>query len=71
MQDLAVDEEEDAHSSPPPSKTSDATSNSNMTSVLEERLQNYNTAIENAKAANDSSKIRRLERGVKVIIFSS
>ncbi|XP_072318773.1 coiled-coil and C2 domain-containing protein 1A [Eucyclogobius newberryi] len=36
-------------------------------SKLMERIQMYNTAISNAKAAGESSKIRRYERGLKTL----
>ncbi|XP_061182028.1 coiled-coil and C2 domain-containing protein 1-like [Saccostrea echinata] len=38
-----------------------------MTELLEDRLQMYKTASENARAAGDSSKQRRLDRGMKTI----
>lgn len=34
--------------------------------TLEERINMYETAIANAKAAGESSKARRYERGLKV-----
>lgn len=37
-----------------------------MVELLEGRLQMYTTAAENARAAGDSSKQRRLDRGAKV-----
>uniref|UniRef100_A0A3B4ASX5 Coiled-coil and C2 domain-containing protein 1B n=1 Tax=Periophthalmus magnuspinnatus TaxID=409849 RepID=A0A3B4ASX5_9GOBI len=36
-------------------------------SMLMERIQMYNTAISNAKAAGESSKVRRYERGLKTL----
>ncbi|XP_048761328.1 coiled-coil and C2 domain-containing protein 1-like isoform X2 [Ostrea edulis] len=38
-----------------------------MAELLEDRLQMYRTASENARAAGDSSKQRRLDRGTKTI----
>lgn len=37
-----------------------------MVELLEGRLQMYTTAAENARAAGDTSKQRRLDRGAKV-----
>ena len=34
--------------------------------TLEERRAMYKTALENAKAAGESSKVRRYDRGLKV-----
>lgn len=37
-----------------------------MVELLEDRLQMYTMAAENARAAGDTSKQRRLDRGAKV-----
>lgn len=42
-----------------------------MVELLEGRLQMYTTAAENARAAGDSSKQRRLDRGAKVCFLAS
>ena len=47
-------------SSPPPAALS-------TTELLKERLENYQTALANAQAANEGSKVRRLKRGLKTI----
>ena len=39
-----------------------------MVNLLEDRLENYQAAAASAKAAGDSSKQRRLDRGTKVIV---
>ncbi|KAL4236983.1 Coiled-coil and C2 domain-containing protein 1A [Mactra antiquata] len=55
----------DVDDSPTP-QTSTHGSNS-ITSLLEDRLNNYREASEAAKAASDSSKQRRADRGLKTI----
>lgn len=47
----------------PPAAPSGATG---LESQLLERIEMYQTAISNAKAAGETSKVRRYERGLKV-----
>lgn len=47
----------------PPAAPSGATG---LESRLLERIEMYQTAISNAKAAGETSKVRRYERGLKV-----
>lgn len=51
-------------SHPPPAAPTGATG---VEAKLLERIQMYNTAIANAKAAGESSKVRRYERGLKTL----
>lgn len=37
-----------------------------LVGLLQERILNYKSAQENAKAAGESAKVRRLDRGLKV-----
>ena len=70
LQDL---QEEDTPPPPVQSKPSPAAPPTiqkpevNTVSLLEDRLNMYKSALENAKSAGDASKQRRLDRGVKVI----
>lgn len=52
------------HSLKRPAPASDSSS---MVVLLEERINVYKLAIANAKSANDSSKVRRFERGHKTL----
>ncbi|XP_066474043.1 coiled-coil and C2 domain-containing protein 1A [Tiliqua scincoides] len=63
------DEEETKDASiPVAAKVNDIPADSSRTeSLLVERLDTYKTAIENAKQAGESSKVRRYERGLKTL----
>ncbi|XP_033029967.1 coiled-coil and C2 domain-containing protein 1A isoform X1 [Lacerta agilis] len=53
---------------PAPAKTNNTPADSSSTeSVLLERLAMYKAAAANAKQANESSKVRRYERGIKTL----
>lgn len=63
LEDLQDDDD-----TPPtaPSPKKQAPAGGNMSSVIAERLSLYKQASDNAKSAGDSSKQRRLDRGIKV-----
>ena len=61
---MLAGDEEDAE--PPSPKKPASVSPADQVSLIESRLQIYTAARDNAKASNDSSKVRRLERGLKV-----
>lgn len=44
-------------------------SSAGIVSLLEDRLQNYRDAADAAKTAGDTSKQRRADRGVKVLLY--
>lgn len=69
-QELAADEEDDKPSKAPPVSSVPQIKHPEMGMVelLEGRIQMYRTASENARAAGDSSKQRRLDRGTKVTL---
>lgn len=48
-------------------KTPSKTSTGGLLQTLQERIANYQTAIANAKQANETSKARRYERGLKTL----
>lgn len=51
-----------SRSVPVPKKEAEST-----VDILQDRLQNYKTARENAKASGESAKLRRLDRGMKTL----
>ncbi|XP_078317784.1 coiled-coil and C2 domain-containing protein 1-like isoform X2 [Crassostrea virginica] len=69
LQELAADEEDDKPSKAPPVSSVPQIKHPEMGMVelLDDRLQMYRTASENARASGDSSKQRRLDRGTKTI----
>lgn len=54
-----------SHAAPPPAASSGAT---DLESRLTERIEMYKMAISNAKAAGETSKVRRYDRGLKVLL---
>ncbi|XP_055060161.2 coiled-coil and C2 domain-containing protein 1A [Misgurnus anguillicaudatus] len=72
---LDDDEEEEVIRKPPPSPSppqrsnapTSQTSSGSLESRLQERLDMYQTAIANAKAAGETSKARRYDRGLKTL----
>ncbi|KAJ8305464.1 hypothetical protein KUTeg_016009 [Tegillarca granosa] len=65
LEGLQDDDDDAPPSAPSPKKQ--APSGGNMSSVIAERLSLYKQASDNAKSAGDSSKQRRLDRGVKTL----
>lgn len=65
LEGLQDDDDDAPPSAPSPKKQ--APSSGNMSSVIAERLLLYKQASDNAKSAGDSSKQRRLDRGVKTL----
>ncbi len=61
--------DDDTNYEPPtktPSPMPPSASSLDLVNMLEDRLENYKTAHENAKSTGDNSKLRRMDRGVKV-----
>lgn len=50
-----------------PSVSSGSTPSGNLVQFLSERLENYKSAMQTAKQEGDAAKVRRLDRGTKVI----
>lgn len=81
LNDVLEDSEEEAPAPTPPASTPSApkvtvtshpppaapTGATGVEAKLLERIQMYNTAISNAKAAGEGSKVRRYERGLKTL----
>lgn len=81
LNDVLDDSEEETPAPTPPASTPSApkvmvtshppaaapTGATGVEAKLLERIQMYNTAISNAKAAGESSKVRRFERGLKTL----
>ncbi|XP_062559950.1 coiled-coil and C2 domain-containing protein 1-like isoform X2 [Armigeres subalbatus] len=61
----AVDEEPDLDRASPPKRA--ASSGSAIKDVIKSRIEMYTIAEQNAKKANDSSKARRFNRGLKTL----
>lgn len=75
LNDVLEDDEEQVVRKPPPSpvppqRSTAAPASQNAPASLEARLQErldmYQTAITNAKAAGETNKVRRYDRGLKV-----
>ena len=54
--------------SPAKAPTPPASAGADMLTVVRERLEMYQRAQANAKQAGDSSKARRMDRGIKVCL---
>lgn len=75
LNEVLEDDEEQVARKPPPSPVPPQRSNAapasqnapgSMEACLQERLDMYQMAITNAKAAGETSKARRYDRGLKV-----
>lgn len=72
LNEVLEDDEEQVVRKPPPSPAPPQRSNAapqstaSLESRLQERLDMYQTAVNNAKAAGETSKARRYDRGLKV-----
>uniref|UniRef100_A0A3B4XIV8 Coiled-coil and C2 domain-containing protein 1B n=1 Tax=Seriola lalandi dorsalis TaxID=1841481 RepID=A0A3B4XIV8_SERLL len=70
LNEVLEDEEDNTPASTPPSHCVPAAAPSGETgleSCLLERIEMYKTAISNAKAAGETSKVRRYDRGLKTL----
>ena len=63
-------EDEIAQSLPLPTASSKMPSSRSVVDLIAERLQMYENAEEVAKSSGDTSKAKRMERGVKVSIMT-
>jgi len=64
--DIEEEEQQDKHVE---TKQVQSTSNSNIVSLLETRLDMYKKALETAKTSGDASKVRRYDRQHNVNIL--
>lgn len=57
-----------SHPAPPPPPAAASSDATDLESHLTERIEMYKMAISNAKAAGETSKVRRYDRGLKVLL---